>query len=514
MITFILPIGSENDYELAFNILLPSFNFYKNNLSYQFIIIYRPKDLSLLILNLKKIRKTFSLKHFKYIDETKLLLESNINNSYYLQMYLKLKIASIIKTKYYVTLDADVIFTKKFSTNSFTCKKKPIISIYKNCDLWTKRVNNLLNLQLDSMTNQTPFIFVTKLVKDMLEKIDVYDYIINHQCSEYTLFYGYLNKFNKINKYFHKKMEPCGVNKNIILRKTLPEVKDFTLELAKNFMIVIQSRINYHYKLKEVIDKIVPNNTFKILNIAMLTVAGGEKYVERYKYSFNIKKNYCKTHNYELFLEIIDEVKDGWFKINKLLEVMKTKKHDYIFVSDADVTITNKDKKIERIIKQYYDQDALCYLTTDLNSINSGNTIWKVCDKSINILNKILEIGVDDIRYSLKTPFKPKGIYEQPSIIYLYNKYEDLRKYFKIIPQFEINSYCANYVEDKNILSCVEGVKNRSTWRRGDFLVHYAGINYDCHFSGNVNYNHQRIIKVFEKEYIQRKAGIDTFKIS
>ena len=56
-----------------------------------------------------------------------------------------------------------------------------------------------LNLQLDSMTNQTPFIFLTKLVKDMLEKIDVYDYIINNQCSEYTLFIMYI--FSLIESY-------------------------------------------------------------------------------------------------------------------------------------------------------------------------------------------------------------------------------------------------------------------------------------------------------------------------
>ena len=61
-------------------------------------------------------------------------------------------------------------------------------------DKWTERVNHYLNVKTNFTTNQTPFILVTQLVKEMLENIDVKDLILNKLCSEYTLYIGYLNK--------------------------------------------------------------------------------------------------------------------------------------------------------------------------------------------------------------------------------------------------------------------------------------------------------------------------------
>ena len=78
-------------------------------------------------------------------------------------------------------------------------------------------------------------------------------------------------------------------------------------------------------------------------------------------------------------------------------------------MSDTDVTITNPDIRIENIINRYYKKNALCYLTTDMNSINTGNVIWRVCDESINFLEKIKNTR-GKFRYDLKEPFIPKGI--------------------------------------------------------------------------------------------------------
>ena len=104
---------------------------------------------------------------------------------------------------------------------------------------------------------------------------------------------------------------------------------------------------------------------------------------------------------------------------------MKLNKFEYIFLSDADVTITNLDRRIETIINKYYDNKYICYICTDNNSLNSGNVIWKCCPESILFLTKMLNLRDNKIRYSLNKPFFPKGIYEQPSLIYLYNKYEN-----------------------------------------------------------------------------------------
>ena len=112
-------------------------------------------------------------------------------------------------------------------------------------------------------------------------------------------------------------------------------------------------------------------------------------------------------------------------KIFKLVE--KLKDYDYVFCSDADVVITNRDIRIEDILFKYMDKENICLITSDYNSINSGNVIWKNTPKTFNLLSEMLKIGKNPIRYSLNKPFIPKGIYEQPNLIYLYKQlYQDV----------------------------------------------------------------------------------------
>ena len=108
---------------------------------------------------------------------------------------------------------------------------------------------------------------------------------------------------------------------------------------------------------------------------------------------------------------------------------------------------------------------------------------------------------MDKIRYTIKKPFIPKGIYEQPSIIYLYNTDLYFRNKIKIIPQFEMNSYCNHYCKSKNIIENIEGINNRCVWEEDDLLIHYAGANYEYNFKGNFNIFHKKIIKIYEKKY-------------
>ena len=61
-------------------------------------------------------------------------------------------------------------------------------------------------------------------------------------------------------------------------------------KLAKiSFVLVIQSRIQVHYKLKNEFKKYIPDCKFKINNIAVLTVIGGKKYHDRYKNSIELR---------------------------------------------------------------------------------------------------------------------------------------------------------------------------------------------------------------------------------
>ena len=102
-------------------------------------------------------------------------------------------------------------------------------------------------------------------------------------------------------------------------------------------------------------------------------------------------------------------------KIYKLLDIIQ--KYDYVFTSDADVIITNRDIRIEDIIFEFMKEKHNLLITTDFNSINSGNIIWKNCEKSIILLNEIIKTGNNKIRYSIKKPDE----YIKSNIIGSYN---------------------------------------------------------------------------------------------
>ena len=157
---------------------------------------------------------------------------------------------------------------------------------------------------------------------------------------------------------------------------------------------IIQSRTNTHIRLSNSIKNIVPKSYFKKYKIGLLTCVTNNMYYKRYKKALEIKKNYCRHHNYSCLIYKINENdyehKNGWIKIYKLLELLNN--YDYIFCSDADVIITNRDIRIEDIIFKYMREKHNMLITTDFNSINSGNIIWAIAfpEDSIDFPHKKL----------------------------------------------------------------------------------------------------------------------------
>jgi hypothetical protein len=119
-------------------------------------------------------------------------------------MYLKLKIAQKVTTKYYITLDADIYFCKKSSSLNFF-KDKAYYKKINVKDKWGNRCEKVLDHKLEYQTNQTPFVFITGFVKKMLQEINVKDHILKDKCSEYTLFLTYMLK----NNYFENVSRRC-----------------------------------------------------------------------------------------------------------------------------------------------------------------------------------------------------------------------------------------------------------------------------------------------------------------
>ena len=490
-ITFILLLATGKHIYNATTILIPSiFSFFNHEDIDKFLIIIKNKDYSIFSKRFFILKKRINIDKLKIkiIKENDIMNTSDISKTYYLQMYLKLIISKSIETKYYLTLDSDIFFTKKCNSSYFVSENKAHFQKYISYDNWTKRSMSFLGIvnKADYGVNQTPFVFKTDLVKKMLNEINVFDAILNKNCSEYTLYHYYLlknNLFYQNYKEFNLMGKTISFPMNKIGIENLQKLLIMYFNQDKYKINVIQSRLNIHNHFTKILKKYIPNCLFEKKKIAMITIINNKIYYERYKNAIKIKKEYCKYHNYDFIFKNYNEINDdlkknGWGKLLLLYQYLKN--YDYVFVSDADVVLTNRDIRLEDIIFKYENKESKVFITTDYNSLNSGNMIWKNTNKSFQILDEIFKIGEDKQRYEIKEPFVPKGIYEQPSIIHLYNVNDELRKYINIIPQYEINSYSKILPQLKkpNIKPQIHGFVNRCNWTNGDFLVHFAGLNY------------------------------------
>lgn len=496
MLSFVLPLSHGRDIYMAINILFPSIVefFDLEHLSNLFIILNK-NDQEIFDIYIKKIY--IEQLKIKIIYENDMIDTSNIYNTYYLQMLLKLLVANNINTQFYLTLDSDIYFCKKCNINNFSNKNKAYMkqNILKKKNKWILRTEKELQVDINIQTNQTPFIFKTELVKKMLKTLNVSELILKKNCSEYTLFLGYLCKNNLLednyeNKNFTVKPINYSVNKDLYTDNEILLNENF---LLNNDRVIgcIQSRINQHYKLLPTLKQYIPNISYNKPKIALLTVVSRGKYYKTYEKAFYTKLNYCKYYNYDFCFEIINENKyprnHGWMKIYKLKEIIE--KYDYVFMSDADVVITNRDIMLEDIIYKYNLDQKLCLLTKDYNSLNSGNMIWRNCPETLQFINEILK---HDGQNLINKPYKLMGIYEQPCIIDLINK-----KYLdkiNIIPQKILNSY-PKFFGNK--------VNEDSKWSNGDFLIHFAGVNYNNKLWENFD-----IIKEVKKYVLIYKINI------
>ena len=384
-ITFLLLLSTGRDIELATNILLPSIKQYYNlNHLHEIIIIIKDRDEELLNYRLKQYLATKLNLPIRIIKESVIFPDhKKIKNTYYLQMYLKLYCSKIIPTKFYITLDADNLFLNHSDVNTFVTENKAHYFKIKKIDKWLTRSIKLLDYKekINFNINQTPFVFKTSLVKEILNDINVFDSIIINRCSEYTIYYIYLLKNKKFFDNYHDFLfskfrinYPHNYMNDKQLEKYFRIIKHEKVPIT-----VIQTRVNVHHRLNNLIKKFIPLSYFNRPKIAMLTIISGKTYYKRYKEAIRIKKNYCDYHNYKFIFKFVKKtehsLQKGWLKVYKLLEILND--YDYVFCSDADVVLTNRDIRIEDIIFRHMREYHSLLLSTDYNSINSGNVIWK-----------------------------------------------------------------------------------------------------------------------------------------
>jgi len=214
----------------------------------------------------------------------------------------------------------------------------------------------------------------------------------------------------------------------------------------------------------------------------LLTLAIGEDFRKSLGKALNSKKEYCKKRGYEYILgdeKFWDREKPiPWSKIPFLLDVLtKTKDGEFIFMSDADVYITNMDFDIEKSIVPLLPENKDLLMTIDsCGHINDGNILIRNSEWSRDFW---------------------KRVYEQTDLLY-HPWWENAA----VIKLLELNKDDLNKTEITNncrlFNAYIQGLQGMPLWQPGDFLVHFAGI-YDVN---RMNY----FINEIEQGRVPRKG--------
>ena len=192
----------------------------------------------------------------------------------------------------------------------------------------------------------------------------------------------------------------------------------------------------------------------------LLTLAIGEDFRKSLKRALDSKKNYCEKKGYEYILgneQFWDRERPiPWSKIPFLLDVLENSTDgEYIFLSDADVYITNMDFDIEKSIVPLLPNGKDLLMTIDsCGHINDGNIL---------------------IRNSAWSRDFWKRVSEQIDLLY-HPWWENAA----VIKLLELNSSDLAKTEITNKCTLfnayIQGIPGMPLWTPGDFLVHFAGI--------------------------------------
>lgn len=194
--------------------------------------------------------------------------------------------------------------------------------------------------------------------------------------------------------------------------------------------------------------------------IAILTLVIGADYKRDLAECLESKRKYAARNGYTYF-EGDEEFWDrhrpiAWSKIPFWLHILKTYKDqfDYLWISDADVLITNPDLKIEDQILPLMPASADIMWNFDAcHNLNSGNMIFRPSVWLEDFLGRVWN-HTEDIYHIW---------YENFAMIKCAEKEGEGNKIFVNRRHEVFNAYLG-------------GHKGERLWTPGDFLVHFAGV--------------------------------------
>jgi hypothetical protein len=196
-----------------------------------------------------------------------------------------------------------------------------------------------------------------------------------------------------------------------------------------------------------------------MVRILVLTLAIGADYRRGLQRALDSKRAYCEKHGYE-YRECHEEVWNrdrpiAWSKVPVWKEVAAmADKYDYIWISDADVYITNPELRLEDHVLPLMPANKDLMLTYDsCQHVNTGNMILRPCAWAVEFFEKVWN----------KTDCLYHVWWENKAVCDLMaSSPEDNARIECTMEAWRFNAY-------------LRGYRGTRQWQPGDFLVHFAG---------------------------------------
>jgi hypothetical protein len=195
---------------------------------------------------------------------------------------------------------------------------------------------------------------------------------------------------------------------------------------------------------------------------AILTLAIGGDFCRDLAPLLASKRAYAERHGYTYVqggTEHWDRKRPiAWSKVLFLLDFIarEGRNYDYIWLSDADVYITNPEQPLTALLERIR-MPAWADMTLNVDSwgnVNSGNMLLRPTDWVVEFFKRVW--ARTDAIYHIW--------YENKAIIDVYTeRAEDKARIYFVHDVRAFNAY-------------VNGRPGQPMWEHGDFLVHFAGV--------------------------------------
>ncbi len=197
--------------------------------------------------------------------------------------------------------------------------------------------------------------------------------------------------------------------------------------------------------------------------IAILTFVVGADYKRDLAACLQSKRDYAARHGYT-YIEAGEEFWDrdrpiAWSKVPFWLNFLRTraKDFDYLWISDADVLITNSNLRLEdHVLPLLPNSKSILWNHDACKNLNSGNMIFRCADAPWLI------------QYFERVWNYTKDLYhiwfENYAMVELWTHEPDVRARMESTKQhWHFNAYLG-------------GRRGERLWKPNDFLVHFAGV--------------------------------------